>query len=101
MTQGGDLRSVLRPRSAVRERIQRLIAATEHAEPVTLSARDAATLLTFIEAATRIAERATDRQPAVHADLAEINSLQYQLQKTTEAWEASERALWRKDLEAL
>lgn len=97
----GDLRSVLHPRSAVNATVRRLTEAAERAEPVTLSARDAATLLTFIEAATRIAEGAARRRPEVNAAQAEISSLRYHVRMATEAWEASERALWRKDLEAL
>lgn len=101
MTLQGDLRTVLHPRSAVSETVGRLIEAGEHAEPLTLSGWEIATLVTFIEAAKRVAEAAAQQRPDVNAAHAEVASLQYAVRQTTEAWAAAERQLWRKDLEAL
>ena len=92
----GDLRSVLHPRSSVDRIVQQLTEARDRAEPITLSVQNIGTLLTFIRAATRRAAAA--RRPecqAAHADA--VASLQYSLRKMTEAWEASERELWRRD----
>jgi len=78
--------------------IERLIAATEHAEGATLSLSDASTLLTFIEAAKRVATVSAQRGD-VHAAQAEIAALKYQLRKMTEAWQAAERRLHQRDKE--
>lgn len=92
-----NLRSVLRPRSSVNVIVERLVAASERAEGITLSLRDASVLLTFIEAAQGIATVATERADA-RAAQAEIGSMKYQLRKTTEAWHAAERRLHQYDL---
>lgn len=95
----GDVRTILHPRSAVTKTVQRLIESAERAAPITLSLRESSNLLTVLRAATRIAEAVADNPLVQGAHRDAITALQYELRQTTEAWDAAERALWRKDLE--